>query len=354
MLNTATAHIDLAALKANLATLRRLTRSRILAVVKANAYGHGLVPAAQALREADGLAVARLDEALQLRSAGVTLRLVLLGTALDVPELELCSQHQIDVTIHDETSFELVNAQARLRPLRVWLKLDSGLHRFGLDPEAFVSFDRTLTSNPGILERIHMTHFSDSDNPDQTSTDRQLACFEATHQRASGAPVSLANSAAILSRPDTHGDWVRPGIALYAPELNGGTTGLRSVMTLKSSVIAVRNVAAGEAVGYGARWTSARPSRIATVGIGYGDGYPRHARNGAPVHIRGCELPLVGLVSMDSLMVDVTGQPDVAVGDEVTLWGGDLPVARVAGAAQTNSYHLLTAVSARVKRNYAF
>lgn len=352
MKNTATARIDLAALSANLTVVRALCpRSRIMAMVKANAYGHGLIPAARALADADGLAVGRLQEALDLRAAGITQRMLLLGSVLDAGDLALCQAHAIDVTAHDAASVAAIAAAAGQHALRVWLKLDSGMHRLGLDPAAFIEADKALRSIPGVSELIHMSHFSSADDSNRQAMDRQLECFAQCHRHNPVAPVSLANSAALLSRPDTHADWVRPGIMLYG----GGppaarAAGVRPVMTLTSNVLAVRNVAAGDSVGYYGRWTSTRSTRVATVGIGYGDGYPRHAPNGTPVLIGGRRGLLVGRVSMDSIGVDVTACEPVNVGDEVVLWGPQLPASEVADHADTIDYALFTGVSSRVTR----
>ena len=352
MRTTATATIDLAALRANLAVVRALCpRSRIMAMVKANAYGHGLIPAARALADADGLAVARLQEALDLREAGITQRILLLGSVLDDGDLALCQALGIDVTAHDAASLAVIAGAARQRAVRVWLKLDSGMHRLGFEPTAFVEADRLLRGIPGVTELIHMTHFSSADDNNSQVMDRQLECFARCHRENPAAPVSLANSAALLSRPETHADWVRPGIMLYG----GGppaarAAGVRPVMTLMANVLAVRSIDVGESVGYYGRWTSRRRSKIATVGIGYGDGYPRHAPSGTPVWINGQRAPLVGRVSMDSIGVDVTECGPVAVGDTVVLWGPQLPASEVAGPAGTIDYALFTAVSPHVTR----
>ena len=360
MHSSTTAHIDLAALRANFATVRRLCpRSRIMAMVKADAYGHGLLPVAQALAAADGLAVARLEEAMELREAGLTQRILLLGTLLGPADLEVCLQQSIDVTVHDATSLGVIASRAARpavehQPLRVWLELDAGMHRMGLDPAAFIAADKQLRDGGGVAELVHMTHFSSADDPDPTALNHQLARFSDCHAMRLDTQVSLANSAALTARPDTHGDWVRPGIMLYG----GGpasvrAAGVRPVMRLVAPVLAVRAIAAGERVGYDGCWTAARPSRIATIGIGYGDGYPRHAPNGTPVSINGKVAPLVGRVSMDSIGVDVTDCAVVAAGDEAVLWGPQLPAADVARPAGTIDYALFTGVSPRVRRVYA-
>jgi alanine racemase len=355
MRNTATASIDLAALSHNLRQVRSLCpQSRIMAMLKADAYGHGALAAARALCAADGFAVARLQEALALRAAGIQQRLLLLGTLLDRADLALCSQQQIDVTAHDSSSLSAIAACARQQPLRVWLKLDCGMHRLGLDAQAFVAADRMLSSHPGIAELIHMTHFSSTHDMDSSVMTQQIARFVACHEINPQAPVSVCNSAVLIARPELRSDWVRPGIMLYGenPLADQQPLPLRAVMTLRSRVIAVRDIGIGESVGYDGCWTAARSSRIASVGIGYGDGYPRQAGNGTPVWLNGQRAALVGRVSMDSLSLDVTDNPRVSVGDEVTLWGPQLPAGAIAECAHTSSYDLFTRLSARVNREY--
>lgn len=352
--NTAVARVDLAAVTHNLRVARRLCpRSRVMAMVKANAYGHGLVPVARALANADGFAVARLEEAVVLRKAGIGSRIQLLGTHLGRDDLAVCAQLDIDVTAHDRDSVEAIVAAAREHALRVWIKLDSGMHRLGLDPGAFLEADRLFASHPGVLEVGHMTHFSSADEVDPRTLNPHLEIFNECHASNPTAAASLANSAALLTRPDTHSDWVRPGIMLYgASPVRGIDLDLRPAMQVASRVIAVREIPAGDAVGYNRRWVARRQSRIATIGIGYGDGYPRHARSGTPLLLHGRRVELAGRVSMDSLCVDVSDCADVAVGDEVELWGKELPAEIVAEHAATIHYELFTGLTARVIREY--
>ncbi|HEY6451679.1 MAG TPA: alanine racemase [Steroidobacteraceae bacterium] len=355
MHNTASAHIDLAALRHNLAVVRLLCPdSRIMAMLKADAYGHGVLPAARALAGADGFAVARLQEALELRAAGIRQRLLLLGTLLDQADLALCSQHGIDVTAHDKHSVAAIASSARQQPLRVWLKFDCGMHRLGLDAAAFLEADRLLSMDRAVSELIHMTHFSSTRDMASSALVEQVARFAACHELNPMAAVSAANSAMLIAKPALRRDWVRPGIMLYGenPLAEDYPLPLRAAMTLRARVIAVREIAAGESVGYDGRWTSARPSRIATVGIGYADGYPRHAGSGTPVWINGQRVALVGRVSMDMISIDVTDCGSVALGDEAVLWGPELPAATIAECAQTASYELFTGLTARVSRVY--
>jgi len=359
-LNTCRALIDLSALRHNLAVVRSLCPdSRVLVMVKADAYGHGLLPVAKALAQADGLAVARLDDALKLRRADIRLqRIVLLGSLLDQGELEICSHENIDVVVHDLATVDRICARHKATPLRVWLKLDSGMHRLGLSPQEFRSADTRLRAQPGVEEILHMTHFAGSENLASDSansrTQKQLTCFIECHGD-SDALTSIANSAALISRPETRGDWVRPGIMIYGdnPLAAEYSLPLRPAMTLLARVLAVRRCEAGEQIGYNGIWTCAKPSLIATIGIGYGDGYPRHASNGTPVWIRGARAQLVGRVSMDLITIDVTNIAGVNVGDEVELWGKHIAAAEVARYAETISYELFTSISQRVARDYS-
>ncbi len=355
MQNTAYARIDLTALRHNLQVVRGLCpHSRIMAMLKADAYGHGAVPSARALAAADGFAVARLQEAVLLREAGVTHRLLLLGTLLNQSDLALCSEHGIDVTAHDRHSVAAIAACARQQPLRVWLELDCGMHRLGLDAAAFAEADRLLSADRGVSELIHMTHFSSTGDMDGAVMAEQIARLSDCHELNSKSGVSVANSAVLISKPALHCDWVRPGIMLYGENPPGYelSVPLRAVMTLCAKVIAVREIGIGQRVGYDGLWTSRRVSRIATLGIGYADGYPRLAGNGTPVWIKGQRVALVGRVSMDSISIDVTDCAEVAIGDEAVLWGPDLPVATIAQCAGTVSYDLLSRVGQRVTREY--
>jgi alanine racemase len=355
MQNTASACIDLTALRHNLQVVRALCpHSQIMAMLKADAYGHGAVASARALAGADGLAVARLHEAMQLRDAGIRGRVLLLATLLDQADLALCSEHNIDVTAHDRHSVAAIAACAREQPLRVWLELDCGMHRLGLDAAAFAEADRLLSADRGVSELIHMTHFSSTRDMNSPVMTGQIGHFFGAHDLHPDLEVSAANSAVLIAKPALRTDWVRPGIMLYGenPLTLPQPLALRAVMTLRANVIAVRDIAVGESVGYDGLWTSQRASRIATVGIGYADGYPRRAGNGTPVWINGQRAALVGRVSMDSISIDVTDCAEVAIGDEAVLWGPQLPVATIAECAGTVSYELFTRLGQRISREY--
>ncbi len=347
------ARIDSAALRANLKFIRsRAPASRVMAVVKANAYGHGLVPTARALAEADAFAVARLEEGIALREAGLQHRIVLLEGVFDTAQLAEAAHHRFDLVIHEPLQLALVEAFRGSQPWSLWLKIDTGMNRLGFRPEQFAdaySRLRALPVPPGEL--CVMTHLSSADDTDQVVTDAQLARFRPL-VRDLNVELSIANSAATLARPDTHGAWVRPGLAIYGispfAAQTGPELGLRPAMTLESTVIALRDVPAGETVGYGASWRASRASRVAIVAAGYGDGLPRSLSCGAPVQVGSGRGQVVGRVSMDMIAVDITGLPPVAVGDRVELWGNSVPVEQLALAAGTIPYELICAISQRV------
>jgi len=348
------ASIDLGALRHNVALARRLApRSKIMAVVKANAYGHGATLIAGALApHVDALAVASIEEAHQLRYAGIVTPILLLEGVFEKDELESAAEFGLWVTVTGERHVDWLE-QARLpAPLHCWLKVDTGMNRLGVAPDrAYLCFQR-LINCPNVRDGVvTYTHFATADDVGNPQTRRQLAVFDAL---TFAAERSAANSAGVLAWPEAHYDWVRPGYMLYgnSPLVaeHPNAASLRPVMTLSSAVIALREVGVGEAVGYGGTWIAQRPSRIATVTIGYGDGYPRHAANGTPVLVNGQRAPLAGRVSMDMITVDVTGLDAVQPGDRVELWGRGLPLAEVAEFAGTVGYELTTRMPARTPR----
>ncbi len=351
---TAWARIDLAALQHNLQIARQhAPASRLWAVIKADAYGHGALPVAAAIAaQADGLAVARVSEALALRAAGHQQPLLVLAGAVDGDELAAASRYRLQLAVHDHSQLALLRAAQAPLP-GCWLKVDSGMHRLGFAPAEAAAIHAELGQLTGLPVGL-MSHFACADDPADSATNRQLDCFAAATAGLDG-PRSLANSAAILAHPASHADWIRPGIMLYggAPLLAVAAAEhrLKPVMTLASRVIAVRPLAAGEAVGYGASWRSTKATRIAVIAIGYGDGYPRHAPSGTPVLINGQRYPLAGRVSMDLLTVAI-GDAPISAGDEAILWGEGLPASEIAHCANTIDYALFCGVTARVARHY--
>jgi len=351
--------IDTAALRHNLGTIRAYAPgSKVMAVVKANAYGHGLVSTALALADADSFAVARLEEGIALRAAGVRTPIVLLEGVFSAEQLAEAAHHRFELVVHDPLQLKLLEAHREAQRFIVWIKMDTGMNRLGFRPEAFgPALTRLRALTVPALELRAMTHLARADERDEPMTREQIAKFEATLADAGltgpqRLATSIGNSAGTLGWPAAHGDWVRPGLALYGVSPFGNETaekhGLKPVMTLETTVVTVRDVKRGETVGYAGAWRAERESSIAILAAGYGDGLPRHLDNGTPVLIAGARYPLVGRVSMDMIAVDVTGAPKVVTGNKAIVWGAGLPVEEVAKHADTIPYELLCGVSQRV------
>ncbi|WP_339523208.1 alanine racemase [Pseudomonas sp. EA_35y_Pfl2_R111] len=351
------ATIDLSAIAHNYAVAKRCAPGRqAFAVVKANAYGHGVREVVTALHDmADGFAVASLEEAAEVRALHGEARILLLEGCFEEDECQFAAQLGLDVVLHGEQPAQQLLAASLARPVNVWLKLDSGMHRLGFSAAAVREWHGRLRGAAQVAELNLLSHFACADERGSETTELQLEQFLDLLD-LDFAQRSLANSAAILTIPAAHMDWLRPGIMLYGAtpfaDLGVAELGLRPAMSLTAQLIACRDVAVGEAVGYGGTWRAERPSRIGTVSCGYADGYPRHAPAGTPVVIQGQRVALVGRVSMDMLTIDLTDLPAGAVGDAVELWGAQLPVDEVAHAAGTIGYELLSKVTARVPRRY--
>jgi alanine racemase len=348
------ASVDTGALRHNLQVVRRWApKSRVMAVIKANAYGHGLVNVARALGSADAFAVARVDEGLILREAGITTPTVLLEGVFDRDQLGAAAAADFELVVHTQEQIELLRSAPPGVHFRVWLKLDSGMNRLGFKGTAFADAYAALNSSSAVRSPVNLfTHLASADEPELTTTAEQLARFAAATRSLPGER-SIANSAGMLSFSEAQADWVRPGLLLYGVSPNEGAIGadygLRPVMTLHSHVIAVKDLAAGEQVGYGGDWTAVRPTRLAVAAVGYGDGYPRNLASGAPVLVNGERTGLAGRVSMDMIGIDVTDlQQAPKLGDPVVLWGQGLPVEEIAVWAETIPYELLCGISQRV------
>ena len=345
--------IDTRALRHNLRMIRERARgARVMAVVKANAYGHGLIPTALALAEADAFAVARLEEGLALRAAGITQPIVLLEGVFAAEHLLEAARHGFDLVVHDPLQIELLEEYSGAARFLVWIKIDTGMNRLGFRPEEFpAALERIQRLQPAPLEIRLLTHLARADESDDKMTREQLARFKKAVGTLDYA-VSIANSAGLFGGVPLGCDWVRPGLALYGgspfEDKSSAELGLHPVMSLETSVIATRKVAAGETVGYGGAWRASHESTIAIVAAGYGDGIARNLAGGTPVLIDGQRAPLVGRVSMDMIAVDVTKLNGVHVGTPVVLWGVGLPVEEIARYAATIPYELLCGVSQRV------
>ena len=324
----------------------------MLAVVKANAYGHGLVPTALTLSEADAFAVARLDEALILRSAGIHKTIVLLEGVFEHQQLLEAARHGFEIVVHEESQIALLEAFDQAHRFVIWIKIDTGMNRLGFRPSDFrAAYQRITQLRSPPLEIRLMTHLARADERDDEMNAMQVARF---NEAIKGLPVhatSIANSAGILGGR-IRCEWVRPGLALYGASPFAGRQaaelGLQPAMTLQTIAIATRKVPAGETVGYGGAWKAPRDSVIAIVAAGYGDGLLRSLDSGTPVLVDGQRASLVGRVSMDMVALDVTHLPQVRAGAQVTLWGAGLPVEEIAEHAGTIPYELLCGVRQRV------
>jgi alanine racemase len=344
------ATIDLEALRGNLAVVRRSApNARVFAVIKANAYGHGLLRCARALAAADGFAILEIDYAVRLREAGYAHPILLLEGVFDAQELALAAKHHFACALHDPEQAGMLRDLPPGSRVDLFVKLNTGMNRLGVRPAQLAGLLARLRESPHLGSVTLMTHFACAD--DAHGIVEQWNTFERATKNEK-LPRSAANSATILRYPQAHYDWVRPGIMLYGGspfvDVSAEALGLRPVMTLNSEIIAVQNLAPGEAVGYGATFVAERSMRIGIVACGYADGYPRHAPSGTPILIDGVRRASVGRVSMDMLCADITEQPASGVGSAVTLWGEGLPADDVASASGTVSYELFCALAARV------
>lgn len=344
------ATIDSSALRHNLGVVRKFApRSRVMAIIKANAYGHGLVATARALSDADAFGVARLEEGLALRAAGIEGTIVLLEGVFAGDELESAARERFELVVHSFEQIELLERSAHRSALPLWMKIDTGMNRLGFRAEDAEAARRRIDALHPRSLRI-MTHLSASEARDRATTPKQLERFQSLtlHDRNER---SMANSAGLILWENARADWVRPGLMLYGispiPGLSASELGLKPAMTLSTQLISVRRVPVGEEVGYSGIWRAERPSLIGIAAVGYGDGYPRNMRSGAPVLVNGQETIVVGRVSMDMIAIDVTDLP-ARVGDPVVLWGQGLGAERVAPYADTIAYELVCGISQRV------
>ncbi len=353
------AAISHSALQHNLAVVKKCApHSKIMAVVKANGYGHGLINVACGLNGADAFAVLGLNEAVDLREAGFEQRILLLEGVFCAQELGIVVSFGVDIVVHSFSQVEMLESAILPRPVRIHLKMNSGMNRLGFTPDTFLTAYNRLNSCVNVSEIVLMTHFATAD--DDTGVDAPFALFNETTKGLSQAR-SLANSAAILRHIKTHADWVRPGIMLYGAtpvsHVPAETYDLKPVMRFTTEIIAVQTIAAGESIGYGNRFTATQTTRVGVVACGYADGYPRHAGlnhtdsslHGAPISVDGKMTKTLGRVSMDMLFCDLTNIPEANIGAPVELWGSQVSVDAVAHASGTVGYELLCAISPRVQ-----
>lgn len=355
--------INLSAVRHNLLVAKQAaSESKCIAIIKADAYGHGMLQIAQALTLADAFGVARIDEAIALRDAGITLPILLLEGFSTAEELELVSQYHLDSVVHHENQLYLLE-QSKVDAISIVLKIDSGMHRLGFNPDSVKEVIQRLQQCDRIKAGFNvMTHLANADDKQDDKTLKQLDVFYHSvedYLKNKDVEISIANSAGILGWPQSHAGWNRPGIMLYgvSPFLHSRATehDLQPVMTLSSNLIAVKKLKRGDAIGYGGSYVCDEDKTVGIVAIGYGDGYPRHAKTGTPVLINGQRCALLGRVSMDMICVDLSEADKHAttkVNDAVILWGQGLPVEEVAQSAGTIAYELLCGVTRRVKFVY--
>jgi len=357
-MQAATVVINRRALRHNLQRLRELApASKLVAVVKANAYGHGLLETARTLPDADAFGVARLEEALRLRAGGITQPVLLLEGFFNAADLPMIAAQHLHTAVHNPEQLEALEQAALSEPVTVWMKLDTGMHRLGVRPEDADAFYQRLTQCKNVRQPVNVvSHFARADEPECGATESQLDIFN-TFCDGKPGQRSIAASGGILLWPQAHFDWVRPGIILYGvspleQKPWGPDFGFQPVMSLTSSLIAVREHKAGEPVGYGGTWISNRDTRLGVVAMGYGDGYPRVAPTGTPVLINGREVPIVGRVAMDMICVDLGPDATERAGDPVIMWGDGLPVERIAEITKVSAYELITRLTSRVAMHY--
>jgi alanine racemase len=356
MKRSAHAIIDTSALRHNLSRCREVApNSLAMAVIKADAYGHNMLKTAEALSNANGFAVSCISEALELRQARFIHPILVLQGFQTLQGMKAMTEHRLRAVIHDRYQLELLDSAAPSIKLDVALKLDTGMHRLGFPIEQARTLFERLSKHPNIKPTPWlMTHMACADEPDNTHTQQQIDRFE-KYTDGLQAPRSMGNSASILAWPQTHVNWVRPGIMLYgsSPFAHGNARrdGLEAVMTLTAPLVSIHTIPKGESIGYGASWTCPEDTRTGVVACGYADGYPRHAPTGTPVWINGKESRILGRVSMDMIVIDLTAI-EARIGDSVELWGKHISVDRVAQAAQTISYEILCSAGNLCQRDY--
>ncbi|WP_058912431.1 alanine racemase [Entomohabitans teleogrylli] len=357
-MQAATVVVNRRALRHNLQRLRELApASRLVAVVKANAYGHGLTETARALPDADAFGVARLEEAIRLREAGITQPVLLLEGFFEAADLLTLTALNLQTAIHSQEQLEALEQAQLEKPITVWMKLDTGMHRLGVRPEQAQAFYERLSRCRNVAQPVNIvSHFARADEPECGATEKQLEIFNAFCHGKPGLR-SIAASGGILLWPGAHFEQVRPGIILYGvspleQKPWGADFGFWPAMSLVSSLIVVRDHKAGEPVGYGGTWTSPRDTRLGVVAMGYGDGYPRAAPSGTPVLVNGREVPIVGRVAMDMICVDLGPESADKAGDPVVMWGEGLPVERIAEITKVSAYELITRLTSRVAMKY--
>ncbi len=350
--------VDLQALISNYQWACQLApNSQTMAIVKADAYGHGAVACARALEpHAPAFGVACIEEAIQLRQAGITKPILLLEGTFTADEIVTAAEQDFWLMVEDPWQVDALVKAKLTQAVKVWVKMDTGMHRLGLAPFRFEHLLPMLENSPNVADGILMaSHFACADELQNPFTKQQIDFFK-THLPQKAMPFSLANSAGIMAWPEAHGTWNRAGFMLYGnTPLDGAHSsndGLTPVMSLNSAVISTRHIETGQGVGYAQSWTAKRPTTIATIAMGYADGYPRHAPTGTPVLVNGQQAPLIGRVSMDMVTVDITDLEGAGIGSPVCFWGKQLTANEVASHMGTIGYEVMTRVGLRLPKVY--
>jgi len=353
------ATVRLGAITKNLEAVKRCApAAKIMAVIKANAYGHGAIEVARSLQAmVPAFAVSSLDEAVQLRDAGIIRPILIFQGVMAEADLAEAAAKDFWLMLHSRQQVDWVLRADMAKPVQVWIKADTGMHRLGLAAVELDHIIEELSASPNVQpEMVLCTHLACADELANPMTMLQVSQFrEYAAKRC--LPLSIANSAAIMCWPESHAEWNRPGYMLYGNSpfgsSGGDTAGLIPAMTMSSEIMVTREISPGDGVGYGLNWVAQRHSKIGTISIGYADGYPRHAPSGTPVLVNAQRVPLVGRVSMDMISVDLTDLDKVEAGDPVELWGKDLSVNEVASCAGTIGYEILAGLTGRVPITYS-
>lgn len=355
---TAQAHINLDAIRHNYQVLKKLCgNQKLVAVIKGDAYGHNAIAVAKSLPNADLFAVARIEEATELRDAGINQPILLLAGCFCSNDIKQAQRLNLDIVIHNEQQLQDLEQVALAGAINVWIKVDSGMHRLGVQPEDVANYLSRLKRLNAVSEPVSfISHFSCADNTECGTTQKQITAFSKAVENTQGMK-SIANSAGILLWPNSKFDVARAGIALYgiSPQSDsiGKDFGLIPAMTFSTRLISVRHHQKGQPVGYGNAWIADKETTLGVIAVGYGDGYPRAASNHASVFINGRTAPIVGRVSMDMVVVDLGLDAQDQCGDSVELWGENLPIESVANAAGTIPYELTIQLTSRVYKELA-
>ena len=345
--------IDIEALKHNFLRIKELApHSKVMAIIKADAYGHGIVRVAKTLSNADAFGVACLEEAEQLRASSIKTPIILLEGPYKPNDISSIIKLNLDVVIHSKYQLEILEKTKIEGKIKVWLKIDTGMHRLGFPYNDTEKVLKRLISCKNVDSTpILMTHLATANEKNHDLTKKQLDSFKHA-SKIMQIERTVANSAAVINLPETHLDWIRPGLMLYgvSPLVDsfGHDHGLKSVMTLESEIISIQSLSKGESVGYGATWRCPENMPVGIIAAGYGDGFPRHAKSGTPTLVNNVRCPLIGRSSMDMLTIDLRNQPNAKIGDRVVLWGQSLPIEEIAAYADTIPYELLCGVHKRL------